>query len=333
MAPIPIIHDGDHGGDDFIATLLLLAYPELFNLLGIMTVSGNTNAKQAAYNAATAVALAKKYCRRHDIGDVPIHSGALQSLEMGYRLSDDAFGQDGLGSVQFKGIDESSISSLHSTEEQQDALIWLCHTLKSAAEPVSICVTGPGTNIARLITDHSDLTHKIKQIIIMGGGINPSGNVRPYAEFNFYMDPHAADIIIQSGINTVLHSLDSTHQVVYTKARQKAFQKLNIAHKQELNAILRLTEDLEKKSFDAEGAFPHDSQTVYYLANPENYELEAVQARVLKDRDEDEKGRLVLSPSSDSSLKIVRHNKNPDMFFDFLFEGMHRLFNRDGNEI
>ena len=39
------------------------------------------------------------------------------------------------------------------------------------------------------------------------------GNITPVAEFNIYVDPHAANIVLNSGVKTVMFGLDVTHKV------------------------------------------------------------------------------------------------------------------------
>jgi hypothetical protein len=43
-----------------------------------------------------------------------------------------------------------------------------------------------------------------------------SGNVTPYAEFNMYVDPEAADIVIGSGLPVTMCGLNVTHRALAT---------------------------------------------------------------------------------------------------------------------
>ena len=47
----------------------------------------------------------------------------------------------------------------------------------------------------------------------MGGAFAVPGNTTPTAEFNFFMDPEAAEIVLTAGVNPVLVGLDLCHQV------------------------------------------------------------------------------------------------------------------------
>jgi inosine-uridine nucleoside N-ribohydrolase len=93
-------------------------------------------------------------------------------------------------------------------------------------QPVEILAIGSMTNIASVITVRPELKHKIKRVISMGGAIDVSGNLRVHgfthehtntqAEWNFYIDPFASKIVLESGIPITLVPLDATNQVPLT---------------------------------------------------------------------------------------------------------------------
>lgn len=59
--------------------------------------------------------------------------------------------------------------------------------------------TGPQTNVALAIKTYSDFSENVKEIFIMGGNYNAIGNtIRPTVEFNFYIDPVAAYIVLNN---------------------------------------------------------------------------------------------------------------------------------------
>lgn len=314
--PVKIIHDGDHGGDDFITTLLFLAYPEIFDLKAITTVTGNAGVTHTTRNALLALDMAGRT-------DIPVYRGADKPLVIDYRLGDDAFGSDGLGNISL----ESQSPELQ--EQGQDAIIWLHDYLQSSPDPITLCVTGPATNIALLLQKFPHIKTKIKQMVIMGGGVEIGGNIKPYAEFNFYMDPDAAHIVLNAGIPVVLHTLDTTQQAIYTKARQdviRAMEPSLLANK--IDAIMRITEELEKKAFGAEGSFFHDHQVAAYLAMPDNYKTRKVHAEVLCEPASTEGGRLVVSDDPDGHVELVTAMIDSDRFFAFVKDGLERILKR-----
>ena len=82
------------------------------------------------------------------------------------------------------------------------------------AEPgeISIFPIGPMTNIAMAIRKEPHFAKAVRELVIMGGAILEHGNITPQAEFNIYVDPHAAHIVFHSGIPITLIPLDVTHQ-------------------------------------------------------------------------------------------------------------------------
>jgi inosine-uridine nucleoside N-ribohydrolase len=81
---------------------------------------------------------------------------------------------------------------------------------------LTVIALGPLTNIARAMQAAPQTMQQLGRLVIMGGAIAVPGNISPVAEFNIYVDPHAADIVFQSGIPITLIPLDVTQQVRLT---------------------------------------------------------------------------------------------------------------------
>lgn len=71
------------------------------------------------------------------------------------------------------------------------------------------------TNIAIALLKYDDLYKHIERISIMGGSTKV-GNVRPYSEFNIYVDPFAADVVFKSGVPVTMVGLNVTMETVLT---------------------------------------------------------------------------------------------------------------------
>ena len=69
--------------------------------------------------------------------------------------------------------------------------------------------------MAALLLAHPDLASRLDQIVVMGGSTE-RGNVTPYAEFNVYADPEAADIVVTSGLPVTMCGLNVTYQALAT---------------------------------------------------------------------------------------------------------------------
>ncbi|MFU1875700.1 nucleoside hydrolase, partial [Enterococcus faecium] len=65
------------------------------------------------------------------------------------------------------------------------------------------------TNIALLLTLYPEVKENIAEIVMMGGSL-ARGNTNTSSEFNTYVDPHAAQIVFQSGVPLTMVGLDVT---------------------------------------------------------------------------------------------------------------------------
>jgi purine nucleosidase len=97
------------------------------------------------------------------------------------------------------------------------------------AEPneLGIFPIGPLTNIAMAIRKEPKFAKAVKELVIMGGAIQENGNVTPLAEFNIYVDPHAAHIVFHSGIPITLIPLDVTHKCLLKQEHVNRLLKID----------------------------------------------------------------------------------------------------------
>lgn len=312
---IPIIHDGDHGSDDFVTTLMLLSRPDLFDLLGVTICHGNVGVDQAVINALKALHLTKQT-------DIPVFAGSRTPWKIPPKLGDNAFQGDGLGGVMFDEPDQSS-QRLHAVE-------WIRQTLDSSSEAVTIVVTGPMTNIAVVLETASEKEkNNIAQIVAMGGGYDPDGNITDFAEFNFYMDPDAADYVLNSGVPVILHNLHSDHQMVFTPARQELMMAKLGEWTSKFSPLMRSAEHLDMRKFGSNGSYVHDEQTAIWLQNPALYECFYATARVNTDAASPEHGRLSFTESNERTpLRIVRNIIDIDQAFGLILENLATVLGR-----
>lgn len=187
MKRMPIIIDNDTAQDDCVTILLGITDPAA-DLRAITTVAGNVSFDRQVANAQMTLSVAGK------LGEIPLHLGCRQPMLREWASAEDVHG-DGAGGLQME-LDESAISEEHAV----DALIRI-----TAEEPgeVSIIAIGPLTNIAAAIVKDRRFVQNVKSLYIMGGSNNGRGNITPAAEFNFYVDPHAAQIVMDAGFDDI----------------------------------------------------------------------------------------------------------------------------------
>jgi inosine-uridine nucleoside N-ribohydrolase len=203
---IPLLIDTDPGVDDAIAIWLALAAPEI-DVLGLTAVLGNGPVGPCAENA---IRILDVFGR----DDVPVHVGAAQPLARSYaRKGWGVHGVDGLGGI--------GLAAPSRKVDGEDAVGWMAGVLaKAAAHSITLAPLGPLTNIARLLQDHPAARRGIKEMIVMGGATRPEGgNATPHAEYNFWLDPEAADIVCASGVPITLVTIETARPVSATPAR------------------------------------------------------------------------------------------------------------------
>lgn len=192
----PIILDGDPGHDDAIAWMLAEASEEL-EILAVTTVCGNQTAEKVAYNA-------QRVCTLLGI-DAPIAKGRRTPLVGEAMNAPSVHGESGLdGPVLPEPT--MSLSAMGSVE-------LMAKTLRESEKKVTIVSTGPLTNTAVLLLTHPELKCKIDRISLMGGGI-AYGNWTPAAEFNILVDPEAAKVVFESGVDILMCGLDVTEKAL-----------------------------------------------------------------------------------------------------------------------
>jgi purine nucleosidase len=196
MSPKRIIIDTDPGVDDALAFLLALASAEI-RLEALTTTQGNVTLEKATRNALSVLELAHA-------SHIPLASGSVVPLVQPLRASAHVHGESGLGNAQ---LPEPQVRPV-----PQHAVDYLIERVLAEPGEISVFPIGPLTNIAMAIRKEPRFGAAVKELVIMGGAILEYGNITPQAEFNIYVDPHAAHIVFHSGIPITLIPLDVTHK-------------------------------------------------------------------------------------------------------------------------
>jgi inosine-uridine nucleoside N-ribohydrolase len=204
--------DTDPGIDDALALMLALRSPELRVEL-ITTGAGNGPGPTATANARRILAL---------LGP-PVWPAVAQGLGRPLRRplhTATAFHHnDGLGGLTY--LRHADGSPCYPVPEQpaahRQAVQHLLQAVQRYGRDLTIIALGPLTNIARAIQLAPELMQQLGRLVIMGGAIGVPGNVSPVAEFNIFVDPHAADVVFRAGVPITLVPLDVTTRVRLTR--------------------------------------------------------------------------------------------------------------------
>jgi purine nucleosidase len=194
--PQRIIIDTDPGVDDAFTFLLTLASPEI-KLEALTTTQGNVTLEKATRNALAVLELGHA-------PHVPVARGSVLPLVQPLRASAHVHGESGIGNAQLPEPQAKPVP--------EHAVDYLIERILAEPNQISVFPIGPMTNIAMAIRKEPKFAKAVKELVIMGGAIQEAGNMTPLAEFNIYVDPHAAHIVFHSGIPITLIPLDVTHK-------------------------------------------------------------------------------------------------------------------------
>ena len=172
----------------------------------VTTVAGNVDLETATANAVYLLDLLAP-------GHAPrLAKGCAKPLARALVTAEEVHGSDGLAGVT--GLDGWHRPDTSRRLARGSAVDVMLDEIKGSAEPVTVIALGPLTNIAAAITRDPAAMRRVSSLVVMGGSLYAGGNVTPHAEFNFYVDPEAADLVLAAGLPLTLVPLDVTHQLV-----------------------------------------------------------------------------------------------------------------------
>jgi len=252
-----VIIDTDPGIDDAVAILLALAAPEELDILGIVTVAGNLPLAQTEGNARRVCELAGRI-------EIPVYAGCgrpiLRSLTTAERIHDET------------SRDRLLLPEPTMPLRAQHGVDFLIEASRSAeAGTITLCALGPLTNIAMALVKAPEIAGRIRELVVMGGAGFELGNVTPAAEFNIHVDPHAAAIVIDSGMPITMIPLDVTHQVLSRPPRIAALRALGNRCGPAVATLLTTFEENRSARFGTRARALHDPSVIAYLLRPALY--------------------------------------------------------------
>jgi purine nucleosidase len=195
---IPLFLDCDTGVDDALALAYLLDVPHV-DLVGIGTVSGNTDSTTAAVNTTALLGM----CGR----SVPVAVGAHDPLGGVYGGgAPHVHGVNGVGGVDLP----AGVAAAE--DPAAELLVRLARSYAAGPRRLDVLAIGPLTNLAVALELEPRLPELVGTLTIMGGAVWEPGNVSPVAEANVHNDAEAARRVLTAGFDLVLVPLDVTRQ-------------------------------------------------------------------------------------------------------------------------
>lgn len=280
-----LIIDTDTAGDDCFSLLLGMLQDRAM-LEAVTICNGNIPFAQQTENALKTIEVAGF------AGKVPVYEGCALPLLRNPVDAAYVFGDDGMSDANYP-----KTAQRPENEHAVDAMIDL--VMRHPGE-ITIIAQAPLTNIAMAVRKEPRFARAVKHLWIMGGTDNAMGNVTPAAEFNFYVDPEAAAIVLNAGFAASL--------VTWTLTLNDS-----VLHEDELAEIADLDTPLSRFFHQVNsasvafslarygnGATVHPDTLTCALALDESLVLESEMCRV----DIETEGRLTRGYNSVSSARL-----------------------------
>jgi purine nucleosidase len=188
VSPTRFWIDTDTAGDDVTSLLFGLLWPDV-TLEGISVVAGNVYLEEATRNALYTTEIARRT-------DVPVFAGADRPLLRPPFTANYVHGRDGMGDSDFPAP-RVQARAKHSVQALIDAA-------RTHGRDLVLIAQGPLKNLALALREAPEIPRQMGPVWIMGGTNNSLGNVTPAAEFNFYVDPEAAHMVLRAGFDVTL---------------------------------------------------------------------------------------------------------------------------------
>jgi len=249
---IPLLIDTDPGVDDALALLMAFNAPS-HEVIGITVTAGNVGLRHTLRNALKLCELARRE-------DIPVFPGCAQPLLHPAPDAAEVHGQDGFGDID--------LPPPHHAAQAEHAALAILRLSHAYAGHLQIVALGPLGNLALALRLDPSLPRRIARLVVMGGAVTGHGNITATAEFNFYFDPEAAQIVLQSFPMLDLADWEATvaHGIAYAKV-DHWLTKGDI-HARFYSAISRLSRDWSKAR-DPEHWHAADALAMAWALEPE----------------------------------------------------------------
>ncbi|MFW9964984.1 MAG: nucleoside hydrolase [Candidatus Sifarchaeia archaeon] len=296
---IRVIVDMDAAPDDWSSVLYLLKHPTV-TVIGIGVSCGVSYVNTGVTNTLGIL-------EHLGIYDIPVAAGKETPLVVNH-----AFPTPWReASHNFYGLNLPMTSLQPSLMNASDLMISL---LESSEVNVTLVALGPLTNIAIALDTEPSIKSKIDKILLMGGAVDAPGNVglesdipNYVAEWNIWVDPHAAETVFKSGLSIQMVALDATNQVPQTQV-----------FLDKLESVMKTPEAHLLYNMTTIGLYFWDQLTAVTLTNPEVVTFEAHCIEIVVDL-ENHEGQTN-STDTGTANALVAVSANPSLFED-LFIG------------
>ncbi|MCU1406703.1 MAG: nucleoside hydrolase [Glaciihabitans sp.] len=256
----------DPGQEQAVALMAILASPKEFDVLGIVAGAGNTTLDHTVRNILQVVELTGRT-------GIPVFRGCPRPLVRPLVTAAHVHGAT--------GMDGYDLPAPAQAAEEEPGVAAIIRLLR-AADPgaVTILQMCNMTTLAVALIEAPDIAGHIREVVMMAGAYFEVGNITPTAEFNIYVDPHAAAVVLESGIPLTMLPLDVTHQLRNTRERLDRFSALGNHCGEVVDALLSFSETFDLGKYGWDGAPLHGPVVPLYCLYPELFSGRLINARV-----------------------------------------------------
>ena len=284
-----LIIDTDTAGDDVVSILLALKHPGV-TLEALTICNGNIAFDQQVENALVTLETAGRG------GEIPVYRGCRRPLARKRIDAAYVFGEDGMSDANFP--------QARQRPEKKHAVDAIIDLVMANPGEITILAQAPLTNIATACQREPRIARAVKHLWIMGGTDNAIGNTTPAAEFNFFVDPEAAKIVLNAGFKVTLSTWTLTMSSGILRAKDfAAIEGMNTKLSRFFLKVNEATLDFMHAHHGAAHSAHPDSLTCAMMLD-ERLILEAEDCAV----DVETKGELTRGYSSVSSKSLPDHD-------------------------
>lgn len=303
----------DPGQDQAAAILMILGAREEFDVLGLVATAGNIGLDYTVANCLKLLELAGRT-------DIPVHAGAPRPILRPLVTAAHVHGPTGLDGPD---LPEPKVPAAGN-----DGVGFIIETLRTAAPgEITICSLSPLTNLALAVVEAPEIVPRIREVVAMAGAYFEVGNITPSAEFNVYVDPEAAKVVLESGVPITLLPLDVTHQMRTTTERLAAMRALGNRCGRATADMLAFSETFDLDKYGWEGAPLHGPCVPAFMLSPQIFDGRQVNVDV------ETVGQLTLGMTVVDWWRITDRpanafyvrNGDPDAYYALLNECLGKL--------
>jgi len=308
-----IIIDTDPGQDDAFALLFALGAPEELEVLGVTTVGGNVPLARTTTNALQLTELAGR-------ADVPVFAGCPRPMLKRLQTAEYVHGES--------GIDGCVLPQPSRPAAGEHAVNWMIRTIMEAPEgEITVCTLGPMTNLGMAMVMEPKIIPRLREVVLMGGGYFQGGNATPAAEFNIWVDPHAASVVFESGAPVTMASIDCTWTAMMTPEWVQSLRALKSASAEALIGMAEFYMSYGSHKFETADRPIHDACVPGYLLVPEAFSYRQCNV-VIETRSPETEGMTVVdwwhSTGRPKNCKVLGKVDAP-RFFDRMYRAFATL--------